>query len=63
MAAVGHGVAGIDAQIHQQLLQVRRIRVHGADVVAQSDFEMDVRVDQGVKSFSSCCQDAMPATP
>ena len=47
LAALGHGVAGVDAQVHQHLLELRGIALHGPERVVQPRFDAD-RAGEGL---------------
>ena len=44
-AAAGHGVAGVDGEVHQHLLQLARIGHHRTQVTAGQDDQLDMLAD------------------
>ena len=46
LAAVGHGVAGVDRQVHQHLLDLARVGVDHAEVGREHLDEVDVLADE-----------------
>ena len=44
-AAVGHGVAGVDDQVHQHLLELRRVEADAAEIARGDDAQLDVLAD------------------
>ena len=48
-AAARHGVAGVDREVHDHLLQLAGIGEDGADVVAEAQAQLDVLADDALE--------------
>ena len=48
-AAVRHGVARVDHQVHQHLLELRRIEPHAAEAARRDDAQLDVLADDAAQ--------------
>src|SRR5450432_2522155 len=46
---LGHGVAGIDGEVHQHLFDLASIAAHADDILALRPFELDVLADQAAQ--------------
>ena len=57
MAALGHGVAGVDRQIHQHLLDLAGIRVHDAEVIVEHRGDLDVLAQQAPQHLERVLDD------
>ncbi len=49
LPALQHGIAGIDREVHQDLLQLADVGEHGIDVGALEDLQPDVLADQSAQ--------------
>jgi hypothetical protein len=46
LPSLGHGVAGIDREIHNDLLHLAGVRADGAEILRPADDQLDVLADK-----------------
>ena len=58
-AASGHGVAGVDREVHQHLVQLARVGQDRPQVTGERGDQLDVLADGPAQHFLDCCDDAV----
>src|SRR5262249_13070248 len=56
-AALGHGVAGVHSEVHENLFDLNRIDTDAAEVVTGGEAEFDIFADQAVQGLDDVADD------
>ena len=57
LSAVRHGIAGVDREVHNDLLELRNIDLHRPQVAAVNGFQHHLLADQPLKQHPEIAQD------
>ena len=57
MAALGHGIAGVDSQIHDDLLDHAGISFNGENAIGATQLQSDVLAEKAMEHFDHVTED------